>query len=259
MSSYLLDPVRSVFITESDHITDGYRTVSDVSYPCIISSGGHRIELHEGIWNGFEHDTNLKLINMPVLKHHGGTGITGVLKHTYGILSMADGNSDIRHYSESGLQCGKMWSLVKIPDLNLLDCIWVSPDSLTGYPPQTTYRADTLLAGIDPVALDYYASKHILYPLGGGFEAEHNPDSFPGLVNHLTGARDFINNSGGIGSDNVQLGDENIEVLSASAGELNPAEGVAGDESGTGNVGGGGDGGGGGSCFISTLADEFNR
>ena len=110
-----------------------------------------------------------------------------------------------------------MWSLVKIPDLNILDCIWVSPDSLSGYPPQTTYRSDTLLAGIDPVALDYYASKHILYPLGGSYEDEHNPDSFAGLINHLTGAKDFINKNGGINGFPSQLGDENIEVYFANA------------------------------------------
>jgi hypothetical protein len=243
VSSYLIDPIRSIFIEASDHITDGYRAVSDVSYPCFTSGGGHRIELHEGIWNGSAHDNNLKLINMPVAKHHGGTGITGVLKHTYGILSMDDGNSGIRHYSESGIQCGKMWSLVKAPDLNILDCIWVSPDSLSGYPPETTYRADTLIAGIDPVAMDYYMSKHILYPLGGTFEDEHNPDSFSGLINHLTGAHDFINNNGGIGGQDAQIGDENIEVLSVSAGGSNFAGG------GTGR------GGGGGACFISTLVN----
>jgi hypothetical protein len=74
---------------------------------------------------------------------------------------MDDGSIGIRHYSESGTQCGKMWELVKAPDLNILDCIWVSPDSLAGYPASTTYRANTLVAGIDPVALDYYGSKHI--------------------------------------------------------------------------------------------------
>jgi hypothetical protein len=217
VSSYLLDPIRSVFIAESEHTIDGYRTVSNVSYPCFTSEGGYRIELQEGVWNGFGHNTNLKYINMPVLKHHGGTGITGVLKHTYGILSMSDGYSGIRHYSESGTQCGKMWGLVKIPDLNILDCIWVSPESLRGYPPQTTYRADTLLAGLDPVALDYYASKHILYPLGGSYAHEHNPDSFAGLINHLSGARDSINAYGGIGGEDVRLGDENIDVHVADA------------------------------------------
>jgi hypothetical protein len=199
VSSFLLDPIRSVFISESEHITNGYRRISEVSYPCITSDGGRRIELREGVWNGSEYNSNLKFINLPVLKHHAGTGITGTLKHTYGILSMADGYSSIRHYSQSGTQCGKMWSLVRAPDLNIVDCIWVSRDSLIGYPPSTTCRANTLLAGIDPVALDYYASKHILQPLGGNFSDQHNPDSYAGLINHLTGACSTINANGGIG------------------------------------------------------------
>jgi len=216
VSSFLLDSIRSNFITDSDHLTDGYRGILDVSYPCFTSAGGRRIELREGIWNGIGYDQNLKLINVPVLKTHGGTGITGVLKHSYGILSMADGYSNIRHYSNSGMQCGKMWSLVRAPDLNILDCIWVSHEALCGYPPEATYRSNILLAGIDPVALDYYASKHVLLPLGGSRAQEHDPESFSGLSNHLIGARDFINANGGIGGKPSQLGDNNIEVISPS-------------------------------------------
>lgn len=199
VTSTLLDPIRSHFISDSDHSTDGYRRVSDVSYPCFTSAGGNRIELRQGIWNGSSHDNNLKLINVPVLKTHGGTGITGVLKHSYGILSMADGHSDIRHYSQSGVQCGKMWTLVRPPDLNILDCIWVSHESLGGYPPETTRRTNTLLAGADPVALDYHASKYVLLPLGGNRAHEHDPDSFAGLMNHLDGARHLIGGDGEIG------------------------------------------------------------
>ncbi len=244
VSSYLLDPIRSNFISDSDHSAHGYRRALDVSYPCFTSTGGNRVELREGIWNGSGYDTNLKLINVPVLKTHGGTGITGVLKHTYGILSMADGYSSIRHYSESGTQCGKMWSLVRAPDLNILDCIWVSHESLAGYPPGMTHRTNTLLAGIDPVALDYYGSKYILLPLGGSRAPEHDPDSFSGLINHLTGARDFINNNGGIGGEPVRMGDENIEILSASAG---------------GSSGSTGTGSGGGGCFIASAAHGQKR
>jgi hypothetical protein len=208
---------------------------------------GNRIELREGIWTGSEYGDNLKLINLPVLKTHAGTGITGALKHTYGILSMDDGSSGIRHYSEAGSQCGKMWGLVKAPDLNILDCIWVSPDSLAGYPASTTYRANTLVAGVDPVALDYYGSKQVLYPLGGPYQNRHNPDADPGLINHLSGAQDFINANGGIAGEPARMGDENIEVLSASAG----------GESGDGRDTGGGGGSGSSSCFITTAASGF--
>jgi hypothetical protein len=145
--------------------------------------------------------------------------MTGALKHTYGILSMADGSSGVRHYSESGSQCGKMWGLVRAPDLNIVDCIWVSHESLSGYPASTTYRSNTLLAGIDPVALDYYGGKHILYPLGGPYQDRHDPDTYPGLISHLNGAQEMINNTGGIWGEPALMGDENIEVLSTSAEE----------------------------------------
>jgi hypothetical protein len=217
VSSFLLDNIRENFISETNHSGDGYQRVSDVSYPCFTSAGGHRIELREGIWNGSEHGDNIKVINVPVLKTHDGTGITGVLKHFYGVLSMADGHFGIRHYLQSGTQCGKMWSMVRAPDLNILDCIWVSHEALRGYPEETTHRANVLLAGMDPVALDYYASKHVLLPVGGNQAHMHNPDSFPGLINHLGGAQAFINANGGIAGLPAVKGDENIIVETRSA------------------------------------------
>ena len=47
---------------------------------------------------------NLKLINVPVLKHHdrGGSEITAALKHFYGLVTMSDGQSPSRHYSGPG-------------------------------------------------------------------------------------------------------------------------------------------------------------
>jgi len=92
------------------------------------------------------------------------------------------------------------------------------------------------------VALDYYGSKHILYPLGGPNASRHHPDVDPGLISHLTGAQDFINSTGGIFGAPAQMGDENIEVLSTSAGgQIDEGR----------DVGSGGSGGGVSACFIS--------
>ena len=197
VSSYLLDPIRSTFIAADDHHTDGYRRYEDVSYPCFTTLRGTRIELKEGIWQGDGYDQNLKLINVPVLKHHdtGGSEITASLKHLYGVLSMSDGQSTFRHYSGLGNTCGKMMVSVRSPVLNIIDAIWVSHRAIKGYPANSTFRANMLLASQDPVALDYWAAKYILYPID--FDSRHHPD-YSGILNWLSDAEQIINERGGL-------------------------------------------------------------
>ena len=204
VSAFLLDPFENTFIGATDHATNGYRTFENISYPCFSTPGGHRVELREGIWNGSGYSQNLKLINVPVLKYHGGSEITASLKHFYGVVSMADGQSPFRHYSGLGETCGKMVVSVRAPVLNIMDAIWVSHASTTGYPASTTFRANQILASQDPVALDYWATKYILYP------KTNNPNHLPiqgppsnGVIDAwLTTARDTVNNKGGIYNPN---------------------------------------------------------
>ena len=197
VSSYLLDPISSNFISPDDHRSDGYRRYEDVSYPCFTTAGGKRIEMREGVWQGDGYSQNLKLINVPVLKHHdsGGSEITASLKHLYGILSMSDGQSPYRHYSGLGRTCGKMMVSIRTPVLNIIDAIWVSHLQLTGYPASATYRANMLLACQDPVALDYWAAKYIMYPID--FNIRHRPD-YPGIDHWLSDAEQIINERGGL-------------------------------------------------------------
>jgi len=212
VSKYLLDHIRETFISEENHSTDGYRKLGEVSYPCFTTAKGNRVELREGIWNGKRHDENLKLINVPVLKHHDGCGITGAVKSYYGILSMADGRRSERHYERLGAHCGEMIAGVRAPALNILDCIWVTQVRWAGYPPEYTTRLDQLLASVDPVALDYWAAKHLLYPIDNNIE--HHPDKYDPLRKHLIKARDVINSKGGIGGCRVSLEESEIEVVS---------------------------------------------
>jgi len=213
VSKYLLDPIRNTFISGEDHSVDGCRRLADVSYPCFTTAKGKRVELREGVWNGAGYDENLKLVNVPVLKHHNGCGITGALKSFYGVLSMSDGGFGARHYRGLGQHCGEMIAKVRAPMINVLDCIWVSQDALAGYPPESTTRLDQLLASTDPVALDYWATKHLLYPIDEN--KEHDPDNFAVLRSHLVQARDAINSVGGINGHKVTLDASEINVLSS--------------------------------------------
>jgi hypothetical protein len=213
VSKYLLDPIRETFISKEDHSTDGYRKLGRVSYPCFTTAKGNRIELREGTWNGTSFDENLRLINVPVLKHHMGCGITGVLKSFYGVLSMSDGGYGERHYGKLGQHCGEMIARVRAPVINILDCIWVSNGKLAGYPPKNTSRLNQLLASTDPVALDYWAAKHLLYPIDDN--EEHHPDKFTPLTNYLIQARDVINSNGGINGQKVTLDESSINLISS--------------------------------------------
>jgi len=214
VSSFLMDPHTDTWIADDDHATNGYRRVGQprthcVSYPCFTTAKGNRIELKEGRWTGVAYAQNLKLIHCAVLKDHSDDiGMTGALKIVYGTLSMRDGTSAERHYVDLGSQCAKMWTQVRAPDLNILDCIWVSYGATTvngqdvsgciGYPPRITSRENMLLAGHDPVAIDYHANKHILLPLGGSNAANHDPDHNLRLVSVYKQAQDAINSAGGI-------------------------------------------------------------
>jgi len=223
VSTFLLDGISGRFIADDDHVTNGYRRFENVSYPCFTSAAGNRVELKDGIWNGSGHDQNLKLINVPVLKHHdvNGSEITAALKHFYGLVSMADGQVPFRHYDGLGESCGKMVVSVRTPVLNIIDAIWVSYKSITGYPLDATCRVNQLLASQDPVALDYWAAKYILYPINLNFR--HHPD-FPNIDRWLTAARDTINDRQGIlnRGAGIQVGqvtkDENLmRVVTAEA------------------------------------------
>ncbi|HEY6001059.1 MAG TPA: DUF362 domain-containing protein [bacterium] len=195
VSQFLLDPIRARFIADDDHAANGYRRLGAVSYPCFTTRGGNRVELRRGIWKNGAFRGNLKLLNVPVLKDHGGSEFTGAVKHCYGLLSMADGQLMPRHYGALGLTAAEMYAIVRTPALTILDATWVSHLAITGYPASATRRCDRLLAGQDPVALDFVAARDILYPIDGN--PRHHP-SAPAVRAWLTAARDRINALGGL-------------------------------------------------------------
>ena len=77
--------------------------------------------------------------------------------------SLANGHSTIAY--------GAMATLMvkcNLPTLNIIDAIWINanPETSTSEGPATSYteatRVDMLIAGFDPVALDYWSAKNVL-------------------------------------------------------------------------------------------------
>jgi len=216
VTKILMDSYIDTFISTSDHSNNGFRKQGSISYPCFWSAGGRRVEWKEGVWDGGSHQQNFKVVNVPVLKHHDGTSITAALKHMFGVLSMNDGGMPGRHYAGAGTDCGIMFSsLVRAPVLNILDCIWVTQQGWSGYPQAYTTRKDVLIASVDPVALDYWGSKYILYPID--WNSYHNPDVDGDLRYFLTRARNAVNGNGGINGRPATMDEAQMQVLSYDA------------------------------------------
>ncbi|MFW9779489.1 MAG: DUF362 domain-containing protein [Candidatus Heimdallarchaeota archaeon] len=181
VSTYNWQAIRGHRVQEySDGDTaDGYclnetadaETGIKVSYPKFKTSFGTNISLKHGIWNGNAYETRLKVINLPVLKSHFVYGVTGVLKNYMGVQSEGEANAGGLANGHKSVATGGMGTLMVecgLPVLSIIDAIWInanpSPSSFQG--PSTPYelstRVNVIIAGRDPVALDYWAAKYVL-------------------------------------------------------------------------------------------------
>jgi len=202
-----------------------------VSYPKFLSDDGTCISLRDGVWDpdgGAWDRSRLKFINLPVLKPHGNTyGVTACVKNYMGVVT-----NDLGTNSHSGVRGGLMGAVMAEtgpPDLNILDCIWVSghPGSgpAAGY--ALTTRTDQLVASTDPIAADIWATTNILIPafLANGYTPPWpgpNPD--PGDPNSMF--RTYLDRSmeklldGGYAVTNDL---DSIDVYSSTAAIRRPA------------------------------------
>ncbi len=181
VSAYCWDDIRGSGVDEYSEgdMTDGYvvydtadpETGIYVSYPKFKTEFGSYISFKHGLWNGTGYENRLKVINLPVLKSHWTYGVTASLKNYMGVQSeglnggLANGHTTVATGGMGTLlvECG-------LPTLNIIDAIWVNanpyPDLYCG--PSTSYymatRVNMLIAGVDPVALDFWTAKHILVP-----------------------------------------------------------------------------------------------
>ncbi|MDR0388917.1 MAG: DUF362 domain-containing protein [Spirochaetaceae bacterium] len=135
-----------------------------ISYPKFTTRYGTRVSFKMGIWDEDARQYRsraLKIINMPVLKHHSIYQVTGAIKSYMGVPSNSL-TSMSPHQSVGRGGMGALMVHTRIPVLNILDMIWISPD----HGPSSRYSqaaAKNMTAlSTDPAALDYWAAKYVL-------------------------------------------------------------------------------------------------
>ena len=174
-----------------------------MTYPIFTSAySGITIDLKNGAFRrdgrgggSYLRDRQVRLINFPVLNSHGGdTGITSSLKNYMGITDLSCGVPGLRpegyhnvhtcggsyfRYAKAG-PVGHFIKTIRKADLNIVTAEWVGWGHRTDTSKATRVR--TILAATDPVSLDYYAAKYVVYPLSG--DKIHNPDDTGSPIRH---------------------------------------------------------------------------
>lgn len=168
--------LRQVSVAEysAGDLNDGYvvypydaRWQGRLSYPKFRTERGAYVSMRDGVWSpqSATYDrARLKVINLPVLKHHMIYGLTGCVKHYMGLVTGA-----LNTNAHAGVAYGALGAVMGElgpPDLNILDCIWVGGDPCLGpaFPYADAVRRDELVASLDPVAADMWAARHVLLP-----------------------------------------------------------------------------------------------
>ena len=135
--------------------------------------------MRHGLWDGESYQPDrMVLINMPVLKKHGMAGTTAAWKNFVGFQTVMgyadrsrfDGWDAMHTYfwgfnDESNVYglIGRLISLIRTPDLNLVDAVWVANEN--NYDSSSAARCNVVLASRDPFAVDWYASEYVLRPV----------------------------------------------------------------------------------------------
>lgn len=143
----------------------------ELSYPKFRTAGGNTVSMRYGVWDGSIYDSDhLTFIYLPILKMLGMAGATVAWKNLIGFVTIADtdrryGDWDVMQdffwgYAEGtnrsyGL-IGRTLAMIRAPDLNIVEAIWVATEDNTGGP---AVRQNVLLASTDPFAVDWYASE----------------------------------------------------------------------------------------------------
>lgn len=177
VSTRLWDSFRTISVGEyaTGDMNDGYvinqssdpETAIRVSYPKFRTTAGTFVSYRDGVWDPATSSYDperLVVINVPVLKTHVIYSVTASVKNHMGVITQSLGTDSHAGVARGGL--GSVLAEVRMPDLTLLDCVWVlaRPGQGPAAPYSAASRRDELVAGRDPVALDAWAVKYILMP-----------------------------------------------------------------------------------------------
>ncbi|MCL2792508.1 MAG: DUF362 domain-containing protein [Spirochaetaceae bacterium] len=181
--------MRNGFVVENEVRHTGIA----VSYPKFTTEFGTHVSFREGVWNPAARTYNseiLKVINMPVLKSHRLFQVTAAVKNYMGVPSdILTRNRGRAHNSVGTGGMGTLMVYTRMPVLNITDMIWIAPDR----GPRADYNAavqiNKIAASTDPVALDYWTTRHILMPEaakvpGGRAPAMDPAGTEPGTFGH---------------------------------------------------------------------------
>jgi len=150
---------------------------NELSYPKFRTANGTYVSMRYGVWDGSGYDADrLTFLNLPVLKKHGMASATIAWKNLIGFVTIAGagqrfGSWDAMHDFFWGYTggpnrsyglLGREMALIRAPDLNIVDAIWVATDDNTS---GNAVRENVILASTDPFAVDWYSSEYVLRPV----------------------------------------------------------------------------------------------
>jgi len=181
-------------------------------YPIIESPySGKLIDLKNGVYDGgYEGQPYLKWIKIPNLNNHGYNaqqdyaGVTSAVKSFLGITEIGGwaGHRTMHTFENrgafiNGQVIGAWINMVRVPDLFITTAEWVGWGSRTSS--QAT-QAKTVGLADDPVSLDYYMCKYVLWPTHPA-QQYFNPDyDIPNNNTRLT--MNGCNDESGLGTTN---------------------------------------------------------
>lgn len=173
----------------------GHR-VTIMTYPVFTTDRGTVVDFKNGVWQkGAYTGQPLRFVNLAALNHHSVyCGATSAVKNYLGISDLSGGpdpdsggrlTADYFNFHSFsydkwgpgpdtgmlGAEIAVFMNTIRKADLNITTGEWVGLASRTE-PPVAHTRA--VLACTDPVALDYHATKYLLYP--NSRASIHNPD-----------------------------------------------------------------------------------